>query len=151
MSPDHRLLAWSLDTEGDEDHVLRIRDIDTGEDHPEAIPDTSYGVAWASDNRTVFYTTLDESRRPWRVWRHRLGTDPAEDVIVHQEDDDRFFCEVERTRSGGFHRHRPALGGDVGDPASCGPTTPRAPSPCSNPAARASSTASTTTATASSS
>ncbi|HYT39344.1 MAG TPA: S9 family peptidase [Acidimicrobiia bacterium] len=103
VSPDHRLLAWSLDTEGDEDHVLRIRDMETGEDHPEAIPGTSYGVAWASDNRTVFYTTLDESRRPWRVWRHRLGTDPADDdVVVHQEDDDRFFCSVERTRSGGF-------------------------------------------------
>jgi oligopeptidase B len=102
VSPDHRLLAWSLDTEGDEDHVLRIRDMETGEDHPEAIPGTSYGVAWASDNRTVFYTTLDESRRPWRVWRHRLGTGPADDVIVHQEDDDRFFCSVERTRSGGF-------------------------------------------------
>jgi oligopeptidase B len=102
VSPDHRLLAWSLDTEGDEDHVLRIRDMETGEDHPEAIPGTSYGVAWASDNRTVFYTTLDESRRPWRVWRHRLGTDPADDVIVHQEDDDRFFCSVERTRSGGY-------------------------------------------------
>jgi oligopeptidase B len=102
VSPDHRLLAWSLDTEGDEDHVLRIRDMETGEDHPEAIPGTSYGAAWASDNRTVFYTTLDESRRPWRVWRHRLGTDPTDDVIVHQEDDDRFFCSVERTRSGGF-------------------------------------------------
>jgi oligopeptidase B len=102
VSPDHRLLAWSLDTEGDEDHVLRIRDMETGVDHPEAIPGTSYGVAWASDNRTVFYTTLDESRRPWRVWRHRLGTDPSADVIVHQEDDDRFFCSVERTRSGGF-------------------------------------------------
>jgi oligopeptidase B len=102
VSPDHRLLAWSLDTEGDEEHVLRFRDLGTGEDLPEEIPDTSYGVAWASDNRTVFYTTLDDSRRPWRVWRHRLGTDPATDVIVHQEDDDRFFCGVERTRSGGF-------------------------------------------------
>jgi len=102
VSPDHRLLAWSLDTEGDEEHVLRVRDLETGDDHPEAIPNTSYGVAWASDNRTVFYTTLDEARRPWQVWRHRLGTDPAADVLVHQEDDDRFFCSVERTRSGGF-------------------------------------------------
>ena len=102
VSPDHRLLAWSLDTEGDEEHVLRIRDLETGRDHPEAIPNTSYGVAWAGDNRTFFYTTLDESRRPWQVWRHRLGTDPGDDVLVHQEDDDRFFCSVERTRSGGF-------------------------------------------------
>jgi oligopeptidase B len=102
VSPDHRLLAWSLDLEGDEDHVLRIRDMETGEDYPEAIPGTYYGVAWASDNRTLFYSTLDEARRPWRIWRHTLGTDPATDVLVHQEDDDRFFCEVERTRSGGF-------------------------------------------------
>ena len=102
VSPDHRLLAWSLDLEGDEEHVLRIRDLETGEDYPEAIPGTYYGVAWASDNRTVFYTTLDDAQRPWQVWRHRLGTDPSEDVLVHQEDDDRFFCSVERTRSGGF-------------------------------------------------
>ena len=102
VSPDHRLLAWSLDLEGDEEHVLRIRDLETGGDYPEAIPGTYYGVAWASDNRTVFYTTLDDSQRPWQVWRHRLGTDPAADVMVHQEDDDRFFCSVERTRSGGF-------------------------------------------------
>jgi oligopeptidase B len=102
VSPDHRLLAWSLDLEGDEEHVLRIRDLATGHDYPEAIPGTYYGVAWASDNRTVFYTTLDDSQRPWQVWRHRLGTDPAADVMVHQEDDDRFFCSVERTRSGGF-------------------------------------------------
>ena len=102
VSPDHRLLAWSLDLEGDEEHVLRIRDLETGDDYPEAIPGTYYGVAWASDNRTVFYTTLDDAQRPWQVWRHRLGTDPAADVMVHQEDDDRFFCSVERTRSGGF-------------------------------------------------
>ncbi|HEV3363852.1 MAG TPA: S9 family peptidase [Acidimicrobiia bacterium] len=102
VSPDHRLLAWSLDTEGDEEHVLRIRDLGTGDDHPEAIPNTYYGVAWASDNRTVFYTTLDDAQRPWQVWRHRLGTDPADDVLVHEEDDDRFFCSIERTRSGRF-------------------------------------------------
>jgi oligopeptidase B len=102
VSPDHRLLAWSLDLEGDEEHVLRIRDLETGDDYPEAIPGTYYGVAWASDNRTVFYTTLDDAQRPWQVWRHRLGTDPGADVMVHQEDDDRFFCSVERTRSGGF-------------------------------------------------
>ena len=102
ISPDHRLLAWSLDTEGDEEHVLRIRNLETGEDFPEAIPGTYYGVAWASDNRTVLYTTLDEAQRPWQVWRHRVGTDPTADVMVHQEDDDRFFCSVERTRSGAF-------------------------------------------------
>jgi oligopeptidase B len=101
-SPDHRLLAWSLDTEGDEEYVLRGRDLTTGEDHAEEIPRTSYGLAWANDNRTVFYTVLDDAQRPWQVWRHVLGTDPATDVLVHQEDDDRFFATVSRTRSGAF-------------------------------------------------
>jgi oligopeptidase B len=102
VSPDHRLLAWSVDFEGDEDHLLRVRDLDAGADLPDAISGTYYSLAWASDNSTFFYTTLDEAKRPWRVWRHRLGTDPASDVIVHQEDDDAFFCSVERTRSGGY-------------------------------------------------
>jgi oligopeptidase B len=101
-SPDHTLMAWSLDTEGDEEYVLRVRDLTTGEDRPEAIPRTSYGLAWANDNRTVFYTVLDDAQRPWQVWRHALGTDPSTDVLVHQEDDDRFFATVSRTRSGRF-------------------------------------------------
>ena len=102
VSPDHGLLAWSLDTAGDEEYLLRVRDLASGEDLPDSIPNTYYGSAWASDNATFFYSTLDEAHRPWRIWRHRLGTDPAEDVLVHQEDDDRFFASVGRTRSGGF-------------------------------------------------
>jgi oligopeptidase B len=102
VSPDHRLLAWSFDTAGDEEYLLRVRDLATGADLPDAIPNTYYGGAWASDNATLFYSTLDEAHRPWRIWRHRLGTDPAEDVLVHQEDDDHFFASVSRTRSCGF-------------------------------------------------
>jgi oligopeptidase B len=102
VSPDHRLLAWSIDTAGDEEYLLHVRDLTTGADLPDTIPNTYYGGAWASDNATLFYSTLDDAHRPWRIWRHRLGTDPAADVLVHQEDDDRFFASVSRTRSGGF-------------------------------------------------
>jgi oligopeptidase B len=102
VSPDHRMLLWSLDLEGDEEYSLRIRDLATGEDLADEVPGTYYGVAWSSDNRTVFYTTLDDAKRPYRVWRHQLGTDPADDVLVHQEDDERFFATVGRTRSGDF-------------------------------------------------
>jgi oligopeptidase B len=102
VSPDHRLLAYSVDTDGDEIHRLRVRRLDTGDDLPEEIPGTGWGVAWASDSATLFYTTLDEAKRPYRVWRHRLGTDPAGDHLVHQEDDEHFYCSVHRTRSGGF-------------------------------------------------
>ncbi len=102
VSPDHRLLAWSIDTAGDEEYLLHVRDLAAGADLPDAIANTYYGAAWASDNATLFYSTLDEAHRPWQIWRHRLGTDPADDVLVHQEDDDRFFASVSRTRSGGF-------------------------------------------------
>ncbi|MGH9004198.1 MAG: oligopeptidase B, partial [Acidimicrobiia bacterium] len=102
VTPDHRLLAWSIDTAGDEEYLLHVRDLETGADLPDAIPGTYYGAAWASDNVTLFYSTIDDAHRPWRIWRHRLGTDPAQDVLVHQEDDERFFASVARTRSGGF-------------------------------------------------
>ncbi|HLH45573.1 MAG TPA: prolyl oligopeptidase family serine peptidase, partial [Acidimicrobiales bacterium] len=67
---------------------------------PETIADTSYGLAWASDNATVFYTRVDDAMRPYQVWRHRLGTDPASDVLVLQEDDQRFVVEPWRTKDG---------------------------------------------------
>jgi len=102
VSPDHRLLAFAVDYEGDERYELRFKDLDTGESLAECIPDASTSLAWASDNRTIFYTTLDETHRPWRVCRHRLGSDPASDECVRQEDDQAFFLAVSRTRSGRY-------------------------------------------------
>jgi oligopeptidase B len=99
VSPDHRLIAYSTDVEGDEVYTLRIRDLETGDDRPESVPGTYYGLEWAADNETVFYTTLDDAKRPWRVHRHRLGDDPADDVVVHQEDDDAFHVGLGKTRS----------------------------------------------------
>ena len=61
-----------------------------------------YGVAWANDNATVFYTRPDDAMRPWQIWRHTLGTAASDDVLVFQEDDDRFYVGVGRTRSGRF-------------------------------------------------
>jgi oligopeptidase B len=63
------------------------------------VRDVYYGLAWANDNRTLFYTRPDSAMRPWQVWRHRLGTDADEDTLVLQEDDDRFYASVRRTRS----------------------------------------------------
>ncbi len=101
ISPDGNLLAYSVDHAGDEEHLLQVKDLTTGELLPEAIEATSYGFAWAADNRTIFYTTLDEAERPWRVHRHVLGDGPdgAGDAVVHQEDDERFFASVGLTRS----------------------------------------------------
>jgi len=103
VSPDGRLLAFSVDHAGDEEHLLQVKDLTTGELRAEQIPGTSYGFAWAADNRTCFYTTLDAAQRPWRVHRHVVDTDAPDgsaDVIVHQEDDERFFVGVGLSRSG---------------------------------------------------
>ncbi|MDQ1397786.1 MAG: oligopeptidase, partial [Acidimicrobiaceae bacterium] len=102
ISPSHRLLIYSTDTEGNEVYTVRVRDLATGEDHADAIPGTYYGTAWANDEEHLFYTTVNAAMRPWRLHRHRLGTDPGEDVIVHQEDDEAFYLGVGRTKTDAF-------------------------------------------------
>lgn len=98
-SPDGELLAYSTDTSGAERFTLRLKDLRTGELLADTVPDTFYGTAWSLDRSTIFYVTVDDAWRPHRVWRHRLGTPTADDVVVHQEDDDRFWVGVGATRS----------------------------------------------------
>jgi oligopeptidase B len=98
ISPDGSLLAWSLDATGEELYELRFRDVSRGTDLPERMPRTYYGGAWAADGRTFFYTVVDHVYRPHQVWRHVVGTDPASDVLVLQEDDRRFELSVRATR-----------------------------------------------------
>jgi oligopeptidase B len=99
VSPDHRLLAYSVDTSGAEEFTLFIKDLVRGELLPERLARTSHRVAWANDSRTVFYTVLDESRRPCRLYRHEVGTNSSEDVLVYFEPDAAFYLDVSRTRS----------------------------------------------------
>ena len=100
-SPDHTLLAWSSDTDGSEKYTLRFRDLSTGEDLPDEIPETSSwaGVAWSADGEWLFYARPDDQMRPHEIWRHRLGTAVSDDVLVWHEPDERFFLGVGATRS----------------------------------------------------
>jgi oligopeptidase B len=100
VSPDGATLAWSIDVTGEELYELRFRDPASGADLPERIARTYYGGAWSADGRHFFYTVVDHVYRPHQVWRHALGTDPAQDVLVLQEDDRRFELSVRPTRSG---------------------------------------------------
>ncbi|WP_416901605.1 S9 family peptidase [Micromonospora echinospora] len=102
VSPDGRWLAYSTDFAGDERYTLRVKDLSTGEVLADEVPDTSYGTAWSADASVLFYVTVDESWRPYRVWRHVIGTPASEDVIVHEEPDERFWVGVELTRSERF-------------------------------------------------
>ncbi len=102
VSPDGRLLAYSTDTAGDERFVLRVKDLDSGAMLADEVPDTHYSVTWSRDGSTVFYTTVDDAWRPFKVWRHSLGSPVSSDVVVHHETDERFAVGVGSTRSERF-------------------------------------------------
>jgi oligopeptidase B len=101
-SPDGRLLAYSVDLDGDEVYEMRVRDLGTGTDLPDVLTETYYGLAWSADGTGLLYTTLDEAYRPDTVRRHVLGTPQDDDAVVWQEKDRRFELEIETTRSGAY-------------------------------------------------
>lgn len=100
VSPDHQQLAVLVDTNGYEDFELRVKDLRTGEWLPDRLEKLGSGLAWASDNRTLFYMTTDSAKRGDRVWRHMVGTPRARDVSVYHDPDVLFNVSVSRARSG---------------------------------------------------
>ncbi|MFI5934784.1 S9 family peptidase [Actinoplanes sp. NPDC051494] len=102
VTPDGNRLAYSVDFDGDERFVLKVKDLVTGETLADEVPDTFYGSAWSADGSTLFYITVDAAWRPYRVSRHTVGQDAADDVVVFEEPDERFWVGVELTRSEKF-------------------------------------------------
>jgi oligopeptidase B len=99
VSPDARRLAYATDHVGDERFVLRVKNLDTGQTLPDEVPNTFYGAAWSLDGSTLFYLTVDDTWRPYRLWRHVVGTSVQDDVIVYEESDERFWLDVDLSRS----------------------------------------------------
>jgi oligopeptidase B len=93
ISPGQALVAYSTDHDGSERYTMRFRDLATGRDLADEIPDTTYGSAWAGDDH-LFYVRPDAAQRPHQVWRHQVGTDPADDELVYEDPDERFFVGV---------------------------------------------------------
>jgi len=101
-SPDHKLLAYSVDYTGDEVFTVSVKNLETGEESPGEIRKASHWLEWAADNATLFYTVLDSARRPYKVLRHRLGdreSGVTGDVEIYHETDQRFELEVSKTSS----------------------------------------------------
>jgi oligopeptidase B len=102
ITDDGRLLAYSTDTTGFRQYTLQIKDLETGETLPGTVERVG-SLVWAADNRTLFYTVEDEEqKRQYQLWRHVLGTDHKDDVLVYQDDDERFNLGAARTRDGEF-------------------------------------------------
>jgi len=101
-SPDGRYVAVLEDTVALRHFTLRVKDTQTGEWLPETIANLIEGLAWANDNRTLFYQKADGANRANAVWRHVLGTPVAQDTEVYRDDDVLFSVDVSRTKSGAY-------------------------------------------------
>lgn len=98
VSPNNNIVAYSVDVVSRRKYEVRFRDITTGNELPDVITNTGGGCAWA-DDRTVFYPRKDKTLRSYRIYRHVLGSDPKTDVVVYEEKDSAFSCDVYRSRS----------------------------------------------------
>ncbi|MDP9864633.1 MULTISPECIES: S9 family peptidase [Streptosporangium] len=99
VSPDGTMLAYSVNFTGDERFTLKVKDLTTGETLPDEISGIFYGGAWSADGTAFFYTTVDEAWRPNQVHRHTIGTEAKDDVLVHEEGDERFWIGIGLSRS----------------------------------------------------
>ena len=101
-SPDHKLVAWSADIKGSEYFSVRVRAWADGKDHGDLVEETDGTVVWSADSKAFFYVKLDDNHRPMQVWRHRLGTPQAEDVLIYEEADSGWFTHIHESASGRF-------------------------------------------------
>jgi oligopeptidase B len=102
VSPDGRLLAYSVDVTGDEVYELRFRDLTTGVDLSDQVAHTYYGGAWSRDSSTFFYVVHDDAYRPYQVWRHRIGTPSTSDTLVFEDLDQQYDVVVWGDRAGRY-------------------------------------------------
>src|SRR5690606_15157497 len=100
ISEDNNLMTYSADTVSRRRYTLYVKDLRSGQLIDHAVPNTEGYAVWANDNRTFFYTKKDPlTLRPDRIFRHRLGSDPAEDEVVFTEEDETFSTGIFKTKS----------------------------------------------------
>ena len=99
VSDNHNFLAYSTDTNGSEKYNVFIKDLKTGKLLKDKLKDTSGDLFWSNDGQYLFYTRLDDTMRPYQLFRHKIGTKEKEDKLIFQEDDVSFFLGADKSRS----------------------------------------------------
>ena len=103
VSPDNKLVAFATDTVSRRQYTIQIKNLETGELLTDKIENTTGGSVWSNDNKTLFYTKKDPlTLRSSSIYRHILGTDASEDVIVFEEKDETYSTYVYKTKSHKF-------------------------------------------------
>jgi len=97
ISPNHKLLAYAVDTMGNENYIIYIKDLETGKLLKDEIQNASIGFEWALDNETFFYTTLNDISQADKVWMHKLNSN-NDDKLIYEEKDNEFFLSLDRTK-----------------------------------------------------
>ena len=100
VSSGQNILAYAADTVGRRIFTIQFKNLDTGEVVRDAVPEVTSNIAWANDNRTLFYAKQDPATlRPYQIYRHVLGTAVSEDQLVYEEADETFGTAVFKTKS----------------------------------------------------
>lgn len=100
VSPDNKMAAFAIDTVSRRNYTIQIKNLETGEIYPQKIEMTTGGSTWANDNQTLFYTRKDaQTLRSDKIYRHSFGSNPSDDVMVFNEEDDTFRTFVFKTKS----------------------------------------------------
>ncbi|MCB0650502.1 MAG: S9 family peptidase [Saprospiraceae bacterium] len=102
VSLDNKLMAYSEDIVSRRIYTIRFKNLETGEMLEDVIPNTSGNIIWANDNKTLFYAVKDEALRPYKIFRHKLGTPVTDDVEIWHEADDTFRTYIYKTKSDRF-------------------------------------------------
>lgn len=98
ISPNEQYLAYLLDFNGSEMFGLRIKDLTTGFELQDELKDVSYGLEWGKDSNSLYYNILDEKRRPFKLFKHILGTNQEFDQLIYHEQDEAFFLEIKKSK-----------------------------------------------------
>ena len=100
VSNNNKLVAFAIDTIGRRQYDLQFKNLESGKIYPEIINNTTGNCAWSNDNKTIFYTKKDPvTLRSDKIYKHILGTDISNDVLIYEEKDDTFGTYVYKTKS----------------------------------------------------
>lgn len=97
-APDHAQLAWSVDDAGSELYEIRTRALSDGRDRADVVSDSDGAIVWRADSKAYYYVLIDENHRSAQVFRHEVGADPADDVLIIEETDSAWFVSLDESR-----------------------------------------------------